>query len=80
LNIIPFNSFKDSVLNSPSKLKQKIFSEIITESGKIVTIRKTRGTDIDAACGQLAGKIDDITNLLHKNEARKKYVILRNEK
>ena len=40
----------------------KNFSQVLIKAGLVVTIRRTRGQDIDAACGQLAGKVKDITN------------------
>jgi 23S rRNA (adenine2503-C2)-methyltransferase len=58
-NLIPFNPFPHSgYRRSPSEQVRR-FSGLLMESGKITTTRKTRGDDIDAACGQLAGKVLD---------------------
>jgi 23S rRNA (adenine2503-C2)-methyltransferase len=61
LNLIPFNPFPNSgFVRSPRKAIER-FSELLNASGIVTTIRKTRGEDIDAACGQLAGQIKDRT-------------------
>lgn len=57
INLIPFNSFKESTYKSSSIEKINIFSNILKKSGIISTIRKSRGNDIYAACGQLSGNI-----------------------
>lgn len=59
INLIPFNPFEGSGYKTslPSVIKR--FSEIINQAGITTVVRKTRGKDIDAACGQLAGKIRD---------------------
>lgn len=61
LNLIPFNPFPftEYVCSLPDQIKQ--FKTILQASGVHVTVRKTRGEDIDAACGQLVGKFDDRT-------------------
>lgn len=62
LNLIPFNPFPDSgLLCSPPAAVQR-FAQIVLAAGLITTVRKTRGDDIDAACGQLAGDVLDRTN------------------
>ena len=59
INLIPFNPFPDSGYES-SKMQTIIrFRDILQQSGYVTMIRKTRGEDIDAACGQLAGKVKD---------------------
>ena len=59
VNLIPFNPFPETrYKRSPLKRINK-FRDILTAAGLIVMTRKTRGEDIDAACGQLAGKIND---------------------
>lgn len=63
LNLIPFNPFPESGLKVSKPQQVRNFSKILTESGLITTTRKTRGDDIDAACGQLAGDVQDRTNL-----------------
>jgi len=62
-NLIPFNPFPQSGLlcSKPERIKK--FSEILIQAGLVTTVRKTRGDDIDAACGQLAGDIKDKTNI-----------------
>lgn len=60
-NLIPFNPFPNSGYQCSSKNVMTKFKAILVEAGHIVTIRKTRGDDIDAACGQLAGKVKDKT-------------------
>lgn len=60
-NLIPFNPFPGAGYRCSSKNTMAKFKAILVEAGYIVTIRKTRGDDIDAACGQLAGKVKDKT-------------------
>jgi 23S rRNA (adenine2503-C2)-methyltransferase len=59
MNLIPFNPFEGSGYNTSSKKAVARFREILHASGMTTVVRKTRGEDIDAACGQLAGKIED---------------------
>ena len=62
INLIPFNPFPGSgLLCSPRPVVQQ-FARILSEGGLVTTVRKTRGDDIDAACGQLAGDVLDRTN------------------
>jgi len=60
-NLIPFNPFPNSGYGTSTPNHIRIFRDILTNAGYIVTVRKTRGEDIDAACGQLAGKVLDKT-------------------
>ncbi|AUH49994.1 23S rRNA (adenine(2503)-C(2))-methyltransferase RlmN [Chromobacterium sp. ATCC 53434] len=60
-NLIPFNPFPNSGYDRSSNNAIRIFREILQEQGYVVTVRKTRGDDIDAACGQLAGQVQDKT-------------------
>ena len=61
LNLIPFNVFPGTrYRRSPAEAIVK-FRDILNERGIIATIRRTRGDDIDAACGQLAGRVTDRT-------------------
>jgi 23S rRNA (adenine2503-C2)-methyltransferase len=61
INLIPFNPFPDSgFVCSPRRVIDR-FSETLNAAGIVTTTRKTRGDEIDAACGQLAGKIHDRT-------------------
>ncbi|MDP2878308.1 MAG: 23S rRNA (adenine(2503)-C(2))-methyltransferase RlmN, partial [Sulfuricella sp.] len=67
-NLIPFNPFPDSEYRrSPADVIRR-FGAILIEAGRVVTIRKTRGDDIAAACGQLAGKVQDKTRRTIKIE------------
>jgi len=59
MNLIPFNPFEGSGYRTSSKKAVSRFSEILHNAGMTTVVRKTRGDDIDAACGQLAGKIED---------------------
>lgn len=61
INLIPFNPFPKSGYKCSKKTTIKAFQEILTDAGIVTTIRKTRGDDIDAACGQLAGQVQDKT-------------------
>jgi 23S rRNA (adenine2503-C2)-methyltransferase len=59
MNLIPFNPFEGSGYSTSSKNAVTRFREILHASGMTTVVRKTRGDDIDAACGQLAGRIED---------------------
>jgi len=61
LNLIPFNPFPGTRYRCSSEERIREFQEIVMDGGLIATVRKTRGDDIDAACGQLAGKVLDRT-------------------
>ena len=61
LNLIPFNPFPNSGYETSKPNHIRVFRDILMQAGYIVTLRKTRGDDIDAACGQLAGKVLDKT-------------------
>jgi 23S rRNA (adenine2503-C2)-methyltransferase len=56
VNLIPFNPFPDSGFETSDMDRVKRFQRVLLDAGYIATIRKTRGDDIDAACGQLAGQ------------------------
>jgi 23S rRNA (adenine2503-C2)-methyltransferase len=60
-NLIPFNPFPNSGFKRSSRDAIRRFAEILIVAGLVVTTRKTRGDDIDAACGQLAGRVEDRT-------------------
>ncbi|MGC2519197.1 MAG: 23S rRNA (adenine(2503)-C(2))-methyltransferase RlmN [Burkholderiales bacterium] len=61
INLIPFNPFPNSgFARSPREIIRR-FSETLNAAGTVTTTRKTRGDEIDAACGQLAGQIQDRT-------------------
>ncbi len=57
VNLIPFNPFPESGFERSDMERVKRFQHILLDAGYIATIRKTRGDDIDAACGQLAGQV-----------------------
>ncbi len=61
INLIPFNPFADSGLLCSSKDVVQAFAKQLSSAGLVTTVRKTRGDDIDAACGQLAGDVKDRT-------------------
>jgi 23S rRNA (adenine2503-C2)-methyltransferase len=61
LNLIPFNPFPGTRFRCSTESRIREFQEIVMAGGLIATVRKTRGDDIDAACGQLAGKVLDRT-------------------
>ena len=58
-NLIPFNPFPDSGYRTSRPESVRRFRDILMQAGFVVTVRKTRGEDIDAACGQLAGQVVD---------------------
>ena len=60
-NLIPFNPFPDSGLRCSPRATVLAFGKILNDAGVVTTVRKTRGDDIDAACGQLAGDVIDRT-------------------
>jgi len=57
LNLIPFNPFPDSGFGRTDATAVRRFQQILLDAGFVATVRKTRGDDIDAACGQLAGQV-----------------------
>ena len=59
INLIPFNPFPETRYKRSSNNRIYRFREILQQAGYTTTTRKTRGDDIDAACGQLAGKVND---------------------
>jgi 23S rRNA (adenine2503-C2)-methyltransferase len=62
-NLIPFNPFPGSGLQRSSAVRIREFAQQLMDAGIVTTVRKTRGDDIDAACGQLAGEVKDRTKL-----------------
>ena len=62
-NLIPFNPFPASGLTRSSAVRVAEFAKILSDAGIVTTVRKTRGDDIDAACGQLAGDVKDRTRV-----------------
>ena len=61
INLIPFNDFPNSGYTRPSGNAVSRFWQVLTDAGFVVTVRTTRGDDIDAACGQLVGDVVDRT-------------------
>lgn len=70
VNLIPFNPFPQSGLKRSSPERIRAFAEHLLDAGIVTTTRKTRGDDIDAACGQLAGDILDRTRLAERTARR----------
>jgi 23S rRNA (adenine2503-C2)-methyltransferase len=60
-NLIPFNPFPNSGFRRSPPERIRRFAAILQEAGIVATTRKTRGDDVDAACGQLAGQVLDKT-------------------
>ena len=61
INLIPFNPYEGIPYQRPEGAAIARFRDVLMQAGLIATIRKTRGDDIDAACGQLAGRVQDRT-------------------
>jgi 23S rRNA (adenine2503-C2)-methyltransferase len=68
-NLIPFNPFPDSGLRCSPRPVVQAFARVLAEAGIVTTVRKTRGDDIDAACGQLAGDVMDRTQVARRRAA-----------
>jgi 23S rRNA (adenine2503-C2)-methyltransferase len=58
-NLIPFNAFPNTEFATSSRNRIVAFQRVLQDEGYVATVRKTRGDDIDAACGQLAGSVQD---------------------
>ncbi|MGE8319768.1 MAG: 23S rRNA (adenine(2503)-C(2))-methyltransferase RlmN [Comamonas sp.] len=65
-NLIPFNPFPASGLLRSPAARVTEFARILSDAGIVTTVRKTRGDDIDAACGQLAGDVKDRTRVAER--------------
>ena len=65
-NLIPFNPFPASGLKRSPAARVADFAQHLLDAGLVTTVRKTRGDDIDAACGQLAGEVQDRTDVRHR--------------
>ena len=76
LNLIPFNPFPQSGLTRSPHNRVIAFAKILSDAGIVTTVRKTRGDDIDAACGQLAGDVKDRTRVAERM-ARQRTVMLK---
>ncbi|GGC11721.1 dual-specificity RNA methyltransferase RlmN [Marinobacterium zhoushanense] len=66
LNLIPFNPFPNSGYSRPSEEAIQAFKQIMLSSHILTTVRRTRGDDVDAACGQLVGQVMDRTRRSQK--------------
>jgi 23S rRNA (adenine2503-C2)-methyltransferase len=72
-NLIPFNPFPESGLKRSNNARIKAFAQVLMDAGIVTTIRKTRGDDIDAACGQLAGEVQDRTRVQERMQKMTEY-------
>ena len=72
-NLIPFNPFPASGLKRSSNQRIKAFAQVLMDAGIVTTVRKTRGDDIDAACGQLAGEVQDRTRVQERSQKMAEY-------
>jgi len=72
-NLIPFNPFPESGLKRSANPRIKAFAQILLDAGLVTTTRKTRGDDIDAACGQLAGEVQDRTRVQERMQKMAEY-------
>ncbi len=70
INLIPFNPYPGSPYTCSSNSRMDRFSKVLMEYGFTVVIRKTRGDDIDAACGQLVGEVVDRTKRMLKKQMK----------
>ncbi|MDM0112169.1 23S rRNA (adenine(2503)-C(2))-methyltransferase RlmN [Variovorax sp. J22R133] len=70
-NLIPFNPFPASGLIRSPRPRVEAFAKVLSEAGVVTTVRKTRGDDIDAACGQLAGDVKDRTRAAERMAQRR---------
>ncbi|BFM06627.1 23S rRNA (adenine(2503)-C(2))-methyltransferase RlmN [Halioxenophilus aromaticivorans] len=70
INLIPFNPFNLSDYKRCSNNALNRFKQILVQAGYTTTVRTTRGDDIDAACGQLAGSVNDRTRRAERHRAR----------
>ncbi len=70
-NLIPFNPFPASGLKRSAMPQVAAFAKILMDAGIVTTVRKTRGDDIDAACGQLAGDVQDRTGVDQRMAAQR---------
>jgi len=74
-NLIPFNPFPASGLAASPREQINAFARILSEAGIVTTIRKTRGDDIEAACGQLAGDVRDRTGVAPRMAQRRRIMM-----
>ena len=74
-NLSPFNPFPQSGLTRSPMARVLAFGKLLNDAGIVTTVRKTRGDDIDAACGQLAGDVQDRTRVQDRI-ARQRTIVL----
>jgi 23S rRNA (adenine2503-C2)-methyltransferase len=74
LNLIPFNPFPASGLKRSPAERVQAFARLLQDGGIVTTVRKTRGDDIDAACGQLAGEVQDRTQARERMARRRETI------
>ena len=77
LNLIPFNPFPASGLQRSPRDRVMAFARVLQDAGIVTTVRKTRGEDIDAACGQLAGEVQDRTRARERLARRRDLIPIR---
>ena len=75
INLIPFNPFPGAPYECSSRERIERFSQILQRAGYITTTRKTRGDDIDGACGQLVGRVDDRTKRRERQSASQEVAV-----
>lgn len=75
VNLIPFNPFPNTLYECSSLEQINRFRAVLIDAGIFTVTRKTRGDDIDAACGQLAGKVQDRTKRKQNDLIRKRVVV-----
>jgi 23S rRNA (adenine2503-C2)-methyltransferase len=66
VNLIPFNPFAESGLRRSPRERVAAFADVLQSAGIVTTVRRTRGDDIAAACGQLAGEVRDRTRMAQR--------------
>ncbi len=76
INLIPFNTFDQSDYRRPSGNAVSRFWQVLVDAGYIVTVRTTRGDDIDAACGQLVGQVVDRTRRSERYRAQQETQVI----
>ncbi|HTJ99423.1 MAG TPA: 23S rRNA (adenine(2503)-C(2))-methyltransferase RlmN [Bordetella sp.] len=74
INLIPFNPFPQSGLKRSPSARVRLFAQRLMDAGVVTTVRKTRGDDIDAACGQLAGEVRDRTRITERIAAQRQAI------
>jgi 23S rRNA (adenine2503-C2)-methyltransferase len=60
INLIPFNPFPGSRYQAPDNQRVSTFSKILQDSGYFAIVRASKGADIQAACGQLKGRYEEL--------------------